>query len=261
LSALQRDGILQHVIIYSNNNHLQSLEWIRDLIHEHTKNNHLIADCIHWDHPLRQSEKILQHGYSNKTWSVLKNIMVTGHCHASDSLSPEQVHFFDDLEHIDLKRTLNGNYHMVPAYQFRTSFERISSVFREAMDDADVDASLLSDYVIRLFGVQNDVIHVHFDNDAETIIDLFREKTNATAEEDRLPPLWDSGIHQMMEVVQNLRYEMENPFFQKNIFRKHRRRRTRRGGRGRGPRPYGRSNKTNSHRSRTHGTLSTTIKN
>jgi hypothetical protein len=106
LHMLQREGVIKHVIIYSNNSHLQSLEFIRDLIHEYVGSNHLIMDCIHWNHPMRREEKMIHLNFSNKTWSVLKRIMVTGNCRALPSLQPNQVHFFDDLEHPDLKREL-----------------------------------------------------------------------------------------------------------------------------------------------------------
>ena len=64
LYDLQKKGLVKHVLIYSNNGHLQSLEFIRDLIHKHLGTNNLIGECIHWNHHMRDEERVP--GVANK---------------------------------------------------------------------------------------------------------------------------------------------------------------------------------------------------
>jgi hypothetical protein len=209
LSMLQREGVIKNVIIYSNNSHLQSLEFIRDLIHEYVGTNNLIMDCIHWNHPMRREEKIIHPNFSNKTWSVLKRIMVTGHCRALQSLHPSQVHFFDDLEHLDLKRELQQNYHMVPAYRFRASFDRLEVIYRDVLKMGNVDVEALLDFVIHLFADKEDVILINMDDPVHSIVELFRGKTTKTADPNNTPPLWDMGVNMMMTVAKSMRPKNE----------------------------------------------------
>lgn len=207
LFMLKRKGIIDYVIIYSNNSHLESLEFIRDLIHEYVGVNDLIKDCIHWNHPMRGEEKRIGAGYSNKTWSVLKNIMIKGNCKVPDTIQPYQVHFFDDLEHKNLKQILQDNYHQVPAYKFKASFDRITDIYRNVIQEAKVDVGTLLEYIIQLLMEKNDMILIDVDNEMDSIIEMFQEKTGGTADKDKTPPLWDSGVNSMMEVVKKVEVE------------------------------------------------------
>jgi hypothetical protein len=204
LHFLKRKGMLDGVIIYSNNSHLPSLEFIRDLIHTYIGSDDLIKDCIHWHHPMRGEERILQAGFSNKTWSVLHRIMHRGHCQAPSSLEPSQVHFFDDLEHHDLKRVLQQNYHLVPAYQFRASFDRLASIYRDVLEYTNVDVNAMMEYVIPLFTTEDDVMMINMDDEIQSMLEFYRDKTKRTANENQLPPLWDSGVQMMMYVIERV---------------------------------------------------------
>jgi hypothetical protein len=197
---LQQAGAVQCVTIYSNNSHLESLHFIRDLIHRHLQTNDLIRECIHWNHPKRGEERILIPGFPNKTWAVLKRIMEEGPCRAPPTLRPHQVHFFDDLDHWDLKRVLGPNYHQVPPYTFKASFDRLTVIYRSSIEDARVDLTALQEYVEMLFMTKEDIIHIDVDDKLNGIIHLFDEKTHGTAVPDHMPPLWDGGAEEMMVV-------------------------------------------------------------
>jgi len=203
LLHLKNKGIVKNVVIYSNNSHLQSLEFIRDLIHEYLGTD-LIKDCIHWNHPMRGEEKIIGPGFSNKTWSVLKKIMIHGNCQVPAWIQRDQVHFFDDLEHKDLKRELQENYHLVTPYNFKASFERISAIYKECIIEAGVDVNQLLDFVIQLLMDKEDIVLIDMDDELESIVEMFHEKTRATVEINKTPPMWDSGVNRMMDVVEKV---------------------------------------------------------
>jgi hypothetical protein len=236
---LQEAGAVQCVTIYSNNSHLESLHFVRDLIHRHLQTNDLIRDCIHWNHPKRGEERVLIPGFPNKTWSVLKRIMEEGPCQAPRELQPHQVHFFDDLDHWDLKRVLGPNYHQVPPYRFKASFDRLEDIYRSCIKDAQVDLTVLQEYVESLFATKDDIIHVDVNDKLNGINQLFDEKTHGTASPDHTPPLWDGGVEEMTTVNESLLKGIRNK---------------RRGGRGRrgGARARARA-RTRTQRRRVHG--------
>jgi hypothetical protein len=179
LYALKRQGKIKDVVIYSNNGHLDSLHFIRDLIQAHIGSKNFIRECIDWNHPMRDAERLKQPGAAYKTWNVLKNILVEGNCKAPTNLEPSSVFFFDDLEHADLQRNLGpGNYFKVPPYTFRASFDRIADEYRKALDEADIE-----------------------DNELESDIIYFRSKTQNTASREARPPPEDDGIKMMIKAI------------------------------------------------------------
>jgi hypothetical protein len=202
LYDLQKKGLVKHVLIYSNNGHLQSLEFIRDLIHKHLGTNKLIGECIHWNHHMRDEDRVL--GVANKTWNVIKNIMVNGLCNAPSDLRPDNVFFFDDLDHIDLQRALGRNYYKVPAYNFKASFDRIAEIYKEAILSSDVDIDEFIEYIMDIFiSTQEDYSKIR-DRSINGIIDVFRGMTSGTVKDDVMPPYIDRGIGMMMAAIKKV---------------------------------------------------------
>ena len=202
LYNLQKKGLVKHVLIYSNNSHLQSLEFIRDLIHKHLGTNNLIGDCIHWNHHMRDEERIP--GVANKTWNVIRNIMVNGLCNAPSDLRPDNVYFFDDLDHIDLQNALGNNYYKVPAYNFKASFDRIAEIYKKAILSSDVDTNEFIEYIIDIFVSTDEDYSKIRDLSINGIIDVFRGKTRGTVGEGVMPPYPDEGIEMMMEAIKKV---------------------------------------------------------
>jgi hypothetical protein len=202
LRELQIKGKIKNVIIYSNNGHLQSLEFIRDLIHKSIKSNELIKDCIHWNHHMRNEERTVKPGMANKTWNVLKNIMIKGNCRASPNIETKDVYFFDDLDHQDLQRNLGNNYYKVPAYNFKASFDRLAEIFIKALNQANVDVNEIENDIIELFvRTQNEYQNFAEVGGLEAILNLFKSKTKGTAKADDRVPQIDDGIMMMEEAI------------------------------------------------------------
>jgi hypothetical protein len=206
LYDLQKRGLVKHVLIYSNNGHLQSLEFIRDLIHKHLGTNNLIRECIHWNHHMRDEERLIRPGAANKTWNVIKNIMVNGLCNAPRDLGPNNVYFFDDLDHKDLQNALGDNYYKVPAYDFKASFDRIADIYKNAIDYANVDMNVFMDYIIDIFVNEAEYLKMK-DYSVDSIIEVFRGKTSGTAGIDMMPPKPDGGIDMMMNAIKKVEEE------------------------------------------------------
>lgn len=204
LYKLQKKGLVKHVLIYSNNGHLQSLEFIRDLIHKHLGTNNLIRECIHWNHHMRDEERLIRPGAANKTWNVIRNIMVNGLCNAPSDLRPDNVFFFDDLDHVDLQNALGNNYYKVPAYNFKASFDRIADIYKEALLSLGVDIDEFIEYIMDIFiGRQEDYSKLR-DLSINRIIEVFRGKTGDTVGENVMPPSPDRGIDMMMAAIKKV---------------------------------------------------------
>jgi hypothetical protein len=207
LNQLQKSGKIKNVVIYSNNGHLESLEFIRDIIHNYLKTSDLVKECIHWNHHMRDEERLMRPGAANKTWNVLRNILVDGNCKAPATIEPTNIYFFDDLDHPDLQRNLGTNYYKVPGYDFRASFERIANIFRESVIKADVNTSMLLDYVTELFVNQTDLKDKMAEAHLDRIIRLFRMKTQGTAKPDDKPPQPDTGILMMQAAISRVEFQ------------------------------------------------------
>lgn len=139
LNEYKQLGLIDSVIIYSNNGALGTLHFIRDLIHLYIGNSDLICDCIHWGHEARDSERNLSPGSAKKTWAVLKNILTNpdGPCKAPATLEPKDVYFVDDQLHPDLKRFLPiYHYIQVAPYEFKTPFESVAELYKESLEES-----------------------------------------------------------------------------------------------------------------------------
>jgi FMN phosphatase YigB (HAD superfamily) len=152
LNKLKKEGKIKGCVIYSNNSHLPSLEFIRDVIHKHTNSKRLILDCIHRLHYLRKNNSPFYSNYSyNKTWVELKKIMVECDTRAPHSIMPENVFFFDDQEHEDLEEQLNRNYYRVPRYSYKARTDRIYEIYKGCLEFAKVDMSAYLFYINQVF--------------------------------------------------------------------------------------------------------------
>lgn len=204
LYELQKQDKIKNVIIYSNNGHLESLHFIRDLIHTNLGTKDLIKECIHWHHHMRGDERIIKPGVSNKTWNVLKNIMINGNCKAPSTIKPSDVYFFDDLNHLDLQKHLGKNYFKVPAYTYKASFDKIAEVYTKSLQLAKVDINGFKHNVIDLFvNTDNDMNLIMNANGLDGILAFFRSNTKGTSLETP-PPSVDEGIKIMEEAIETI---------------------------------------------------------
>ena len=124
-------------MIYSNNGSLEMLELTRDVIHAALGEDDLIRDCVHWYHPLRRPEILPGNpGVAEKTWAVLRRLLSEGSCGASPDVLLQQVTFFDDRIHPNLKAILGANSIKVIPYSYKTPCSRINVIYTNAIRDA-----------------------------------------------------------------------------------------------------------------------------
>lgn len=226
LKQLQQRGIVKKVAIYSNNGHLDSLQLIRDVIHKSIGSTTLIGDCIHWDHPMRGEERLTQEGAANKTWSVLRNILISGPCKAPPTIEPTDIYFFDDLKHEKMGET---HYIQVPPYTTKASFDRIEDLYIDSLVDAKLtDAEKQEFYeAVSKFLLGTKEPHKTLNT---LLQDFWRVTKGTIAPYVKLSPEGDNGIIMMKAVIDilNIRADGAKPT---------------EGGRKRG-RPQGSSRKT-----------------
>ena len=146
LKDLQKQNKIKNVVIYSNNGDIKSLEFIKDLIHLYVGGG-LIKECIHRNHHMRADERVNGPQLINKTWNVLRNIMINGNTRAATNLATTDVYFFDDLDHSDLRKKLGINYYKVPSYNFKASIDRIGEIYKNAIYKANIKGAKLKKYI------------------------------------------------------------------------------------------------------------------
>ena len=198
---LKKRGKLANVIIYSNNSHPESLEFIRDLIHGHLKTRRLISDCIYREHPIRSKENIAYPGVYPKTWDTLVNIIMQGK--TSRLVMAKDVYFFDDLDHIDLQRTLQSNYYKVPAYTHKASVDRLNAIYESVIKDANVNLVQLSLYMVDVFHIHRTLLPAY--PSEITIYHLQRIFANLTKGSSETVPKEDKGIQLMYQAIERVK--------------------------------------------------------
>lgn len=189
--------IVKNVVIYSNNQYLQSIEFVRDLIHE--IHRPIIGTCIHWDHPMRLTDHESQ-PYVTKTWTDLQSIMRDG----SNDLIPKNVYFFDDQNHIHLQMTLRENYYKVPIYRSRDSLKRISEIYASCVEEAKVNIFNLAVHLSDSMGSELTVTPSHMTS--SDLINQLLERSR-TIEQTQANQSPDQGIQAMNDVIDEIRKE------------------------------------------------------
>jgi hypothetical protein len=151
LKQLKDSGIVKSLVIYSNNSHLESLEFARDVIQHVVEDSTLFSDCIHWGREGREIEHTIptREGSANKTWAVLTNLMIHGPTAADAStLTPDKLYFFDDQEHMLEKKLPEGHTVRMMEYPFKASSTRVGHIYKDAVMEAFKDNEAgLSDFV------------------------------------------------------------------------------------------------------------------
>jgi hypothetical protein len=210
LHRLQRAKKVAHVVIYSNNGTLTCLEFIRDLIHENIGSSTLIGECVHRTHPLRTEEQTAKNGLNDryeKTWSSLRKVLIEGKCRAPSTLSVNDVYFFDDLDHKDLHRAIGNHYYQVPPYEFKASFERLSEIYRMAVEEANVNMYQFAPLITMMYGTFSSD---PFALSIQRIIQIFQASTERTAKRDDIPLPYqrDKGITMMKDAIHRVQCRM-----------------------------------------------------
>ena len=178
LKDLQKIGKIKNVLIYSNNGDIKSLEFIKDLIHLYVGGG-LIKECIHRNHHMRENERVNAPHLINKTWNVLRNIMINGNTRAATNLDVRDVYFFDDLDHPDLRKKLGINYYKVPRYSFKASLDRIGEIYKNTLYKANIKGAKLKKYINIILEdyIINGNNTVKYDTSINGVIQLLKDMT------------------------------------------------------------------------------------
>jgi len=218
LKDLQKLGMIKNVLIYSNNGDIKSLEFIKDLIHLYVGGG-LIKECIHRNHHMRVNERVNAPHLINKTWNVLRNIMINGNTKAATNLVASDVYFFDDLDHPDLRKKLGINYYKVPSYNFKASVDRIGEIYKNAIYKANIKGAKLKKFVNIIMDEYaindtNDTNSVTYDASIDGVIKLLKNITTGNEQNHIIlaslpPPPPDIGILLMNHAINRIEIKNE----------------------------------------------------
>jgi hypothetical protein len=198
LSVLKQKRKINDVVIYSNNSHMESIQFVRDLINRHV-GMELIKECIPRYHPMRFEDN--QTSVPIKTWQVLKRILVEGNCKAPRSLEPKHVYFFDDLRHMDLEIHLKERYYQVSPYSFRASLSRINDIYKACFYQANVSIGLLLLHLVDVAEMDHAVFLSNpLQGTMQDLLNIFQKLGSETGTD--VPRGFDVGVLMMNDAVQ-----------------------------------------------------------
>ena len=140
IGELKDSGIAGGCIIYSNNRTRRILQYIRDLIHAVVGRDDLILDIAHASDARRNEGK-------QKTVATISKLLREGPYKVPD-VKIDDIFFFDDIEHIDIKEKLANRYIQVYPYEYRVNTERIVDIYMHSLQVAGI---LTDEKLIKLF--------------------------------------------------------------------------------------------------------------
>jgi hypothetical protein len=126
-----------HFILYTNNQHTEKVKCVADILNVHF-GRELFCLILHWDHPLREDDKKGQKkGIAMKQWSTLKTGILEA-CNLGD-LDPQDVYFYDDYIHNDLKKKLGENYTHVEEFYRKSNKQELFLTLYGVLEKYELD--------------------------------------------------------------------------------------------------------------------------
>ena len=164
---------------------------------------------------MRADERVNGPQLINKTWNVLRNIMINGNTRAATNLATTDVYFFDDLDHSDLRKKLGINYYKVPSYNFKASIDRIGEIYKNAIYKANIKGAKLKKYINIILKdyIINGSNIVKYDTSINGVIQLLKDLTignnPAHITISSLLPQPDIGILMMNHAINRVKIKNE----------------------------------------------------
>lgn len=191
------ESIVKGVAIYSNNQYLPNLRFVRDIIH-HSIGKPIIGSCIHWGHPYRSNDRMSS---MTKTWITLQAILIDQG--APHTLTGDRVFFFDDQNHPQLRVELH--YYQVPEYYSDRTLDRIAAIYLTSLEEAKVNSYAL---YLHLTDVLDEETQCRDPSAFRThdLIDLIYTATHLNVHP-RAPLQDDRGIRIMKRALNDIRIQ------------------------------------------------------
>lgn len=210
LNDLQKKGIIKAVVIYSNNGHLSNLDFVRDVINTYIGNPNLICDCIHWGRKGREEEYYTNirptAGHAKKTFHVLKKLLESGPCEASN-VKPYQIYFFDDQQHVLDKDLPEGHSIKVSEYDYDVPIDSISKIYKESMEELGLYGN--SEIEKKLYSIFGHTCEKHKSKNLTCTYEFFQDiKANSeTKTIQSLSTKYDNSITEILNLLDSLSHK------------------------------------------------------
>ena len=141
IHKLRISGMVKGVIIYSNNRTESLVEFIKDVLN--TVVGAPVIDTVFFRFSKQRTDTNRAMANPEKTWAEIKQLLLS--IGAPEELKPNDVLFFDDIIHADLKEKLGINYIHVEKYVHNPPMVELLKVYRAAVieDTEKTYASLI----------------------------------------------------------------------------------------------------------------------
>jgi hypothetical protein len=210
LNDLKEKHIIKGVVIYSNNGHLSNLEFVRDVIHAYVGNPYLICDCIHWGREGREEEYYTHirptPGHAKKTFSVLKKLLESGPCGASN-IKSDQIYFFDDQPHVLDENLPKGHSIKVSEYEYDVPIDSIAKIYKECMEELGLYGN--SEIENKLYSIFGHKCDKHKSKNSACTYEFFQD-IKANSEKKKVKSLstkYDESIKEILNLLDSLSHK------------------------------------------------------
>lgn len=122
IGELKDAGIAGGCMIYSNNRTRRLLEFMKDLIGLVVGRDDLLLEIVHAGDERRGGE-----GNTKRIHTILK-LLREGPYRAAD-VTKEDIFFFDDIDHPDIREKIGDRYIRVYPYDFRVNTDRVLEIY------------------------------------------------------------------------------------------------------------------------------------
>jgi hypothetical protein len=210
LYNLKENQIIKDVVIYSNNGHLSNLEFVRDIIHDYIGNPNLICDCIHWGRKGREEEYYTlirpTPGHAKKTFPVLKKLLESGPCGASNVKS-DQIFFFDDQPHVLDKDLPEGHSIKVSEYEYNVPIDSIAKIYKECLEELGLYGN--SEMEKKLYSIFGHKCNRHKSKNSACTYEFFQDiKANSEIKMVKsLSTKYDNSIKEILNLLDSLSHK------------------------------------------------------
>jgi hypothetical protein len=140
IGRLKDAGLAGGAFIYSNNGTMRILQFVADVIHEALGRRDIICDYSHLRDPRRTPDKPTPKDKPLKLFHRIQEIISTGPCSpvAAPAPEPEDVFFFDDIQHDDILFAIGQNYIQVLPYTYQVNADRFATLYFNALTQAGI---------------------------------------------------------------------------------------------------------------------------
>lgn len=134
IGQLKDAGVAGGAFIYSNNGTKRVLQFVADVLHSAVGRNDLICDNVH----LRDARRGPEVRSRVKQIATILSILQSAPCSASVVPTADDIFFFDDTIHPDIRAAIGDKYIQVSPYSYQVDAGKMGDIYIQCLRDVGI---------------------------------------------------------------------------------------------------------------------------